>query len=110
MYILERLRPNSSLLRIAHAMVCAVFLLNLVAHFAHQHEASSSSERLTCAHCCAFTGMADVPKALEPPSARLTDCGVAFTPAQHPILQRPRSSHRARGPPSFYLAFSTALS
>ena len=110
MHILERLRPNSSLLRFAHALVCAVFLLNLVAHFAHQHEASSSTERLTCAHCCAFTGMADVPKALEPPPARLTDCGVAFTPAQHQIPPRPRSSHLARGPPSIHPAFSTALS
>lgn len=110
MHILERLRANSSLLRIAHAMLCAVFLLNLMAHFAHQHEASSSSERLTCAHCCAFTGMADAPKSLEPPQFRLIDRGVAITAAQHHVLQRARSSHFARGPPSIHPIISIALS
>jgi hypothetical protein len=110
MHILERLRPKSSLLRIAHAVLCAIFLLNLAAHFAHQHETNTSSERLTCAHCCAFTGMADAPKSLEPPRALPMDCVVVVAPAQAHVPQRPRSSHFARGPPSIHPAFSTAYS
>lgn len=112
MHILERFRTRSSALRVAHALLCAIFLLNLLAHFAHRHDASlsASCERLTCAHCCAFTGMADVPKSPEPGRAPMVACGVAFAPTESRIVQEPRSSHLARGPPSIHPTVSTALS
>ncbi|WP_218042716.1 hypothetical protein [Steroidobacter gossypii] len=112
MNILENFRVNSPILRAMQALLCALFLLNLSAHFAHQHESkpSVSSERLICPYCCTFSAATTFDEPVSMPRRATAFC-TRLMPVEERSFAPPATVFPwARGPPLIAPASSMSFS
>lgn len=112
MHILERFRANSPFLRFAQAMLCALILLNVVAHLSHHHESqpSVSSERLICPYCSTFSAVISPREPVEIPPRAPTFCTLVNAPEERGFELPPVIAQWARGPPLIRPSVSTSFS
>jgi hypothetical protein len=112
MSILARFRSQSLILRTLQVLVCALFVLNLSAHFSHDHELKPgvSSERLICPYCCVFSAAMNPPESAAAPVRTAGLFTLAHFPEESSFVSPPVIARWARGPPLIRPASSTSFS
>jgi hypothetical protein len=111
----EAVKAVPALLRVIAAVVCAVFLLDSVGHFAHVHVATAMTKATTDAHpikcgfCATFGGLIGTPFESAIPRPALAIMTVALLPDSPAPTRRLRLVALPRGPPVSPLEFEPRL-